>query len=141
MLRLNVAAALSAALLGIVPAAAWASAQSEKLATCLHQNAGQADKEALVQWVFVAIGRTSPAREVVRIPDAKTRQVESNAQKMLTRLVTKHCAREAATLAFTDPKNGLQDTLGELARKLAADELKKRVNPVLPLTITDLLTP
>ena len=49
MLRLNVAAALSAALLGIVPAAAWASAQSEKLATCLHQNAGQADKEALVQ--------------------------------------------------------------------------------------------
>lgn len=137
MLRMNAAALFSAAILGIVPAA-HASPQSEKLAACLHDHAGQAEKDVLVQWAFVSIGRTSPARMVAKIPDAKIREVESKAQKMLTQLVTKHCAREAATLAIRDPKNGLQDTLGDLAKRLAADELKHRVNPVLPLTITDL---
>ena len=137
----NFAAALFSAALAaaIVPTAAQASAQSDALAACLHEHAGEEEKNALVRWAFVAIGRTSAAKSVARIPDAKIREVEGSAQKTLTRLVTKHCMRPAAALVLTDPKQGLQDALGELARLLAADEVRRRANPILPLTITDLL--
>jgi hypothetical protein len=43
-------------------------------------------------------------------------------------------------LAFTDPKNGLQDSLTVLAKKLVDDEISKRSSPLLSMTITDLLT-
>lgn len=125
--------------LAIVPSGAWASPQSDALASCLHQHAGKAEKDALVRWAFVALGRTSAARSVTAIPAAKIRAVESDAQKTLAKLVTKHCSRPAAALLFKDPKNGLQDTLGKLALLLAEDEIRARTNPVLPLTITDLL--
>ena len=66
-------------------------------------------------------------------------KLEAEAQKTLTKLVMKRCAKPAMKLLVADPKNGLQDTLQTLAVKLAKREVEKRTSPILSLTITDLL--
>ena len=92
-----------------------------------------------MQWAFVTIGKAEAAKAVAEIPQAKTRQVEKNAQTVLTRIVLKSCSKPAMNVLMTDPKKGLENTLTSLAYKLAADEVAKRTSPVLNLTITDLL--
>lgn len=125
----------------ILPSAAAASSQSDALAQCLYENASVKDRDVLVQWAFAALGRTSAAKAVAVIPEAKIRSTEAAAQKTLANLVMKRCAKPAMTLVVTDPKNGLQDTLETLAWKLAKREIDRRKSPLLPLTITDLISP
>ena len=123
------------------PYASAATAESDALADCLFENTTSADRDAMVQWAYVTIGKTSAAKAVQAIPSEKTKAVEANAQKVLTNLVMKRCAKPAMKLLLKDPKNGLQDTLGSLAVKLVKDETAKRASPILSLTITDLLRP
>ena len=124
-----------------VPCASAATTESEALADCLFENTTSADRDAMVQWAYVSIGKTRAAKAIQAIPSAKTKAVEENAQKVLTTLVMKRCAKPAMKLLLKDPKNGLQDTLGSLAVKLVKDETAKRSSPILSLTITDLLRP
>lgn len=133
--------AAAAAACAILPTAAAASAQSDALADCLYQNASVKDRDVLVQWAFVALGKTKPAQAVTVIPQAKIRSTETAAQKALANLVMKRCAKPAMALVVTDPKNGLQDTLETLAWKLAKREADRRQSPILSLTITDLISP
>lgn len=67
------------------------------------------------------------------------KNVEAKVEKTLTNLVLKRCLKPTGQILLKDPKNGLQDTLETLAVRLARSELQKRSNPVLPITITDLL--
>lgn len=131
--------ALSLVLLASPTAPAHASAASDALATCLEQNLSSQDRKVLVQWAYVALSKTSAAKEIQTIPTAKVKAVESQVQKTLTNVVMKRCAKPAGLLLLKDPKNGLQDTLETLAVSLAKAELAKRTTPVLPITITDLL--
>ena len=64
-----------------------ASEASDALADCLYKNTSQADRNAFVQWAFVTIGKADAAKAVTEIPQAKIRQVEKNAQTVLTRIV------------------------------------------------------
>lgn len=137
----SAAAALALAGALILPASAYASAESDALADCLFENTSAADRNVMVQWAYVTIGKTSAAKAVQTIPDAKVRSVESQAQKTLTNLVLKRCAKPSMKLLVKDPKNGLQDTLGSLALKLVQQEVERRKSPILSLTITDLLKP
>ena len=123
----------------ILPAA-HASPQSDALAECLDANMTADDQKVLVQWAYVALGKTSAARAVQAIP-AKTKAVESAAQRTLSTLVLRKCSKPALALLVKDPKTGLQDTLQSLASRLIQEELKRRTSPVLPITITDLLKP
>lgn len=116
-----------------------ASTASDDLAVCLEENLTTQDRKVLVQWAYVALSKTSAAREIQTIPTSKVKSVEANVERTLTNLVLKRCAKPAGKLLFTDPRNGLQDTLETLAVRLVRTELQKRTNPVLPLTITDLL--
>lgn len=131
----------AAAACAIVPSAAHASAQSDALADCLYQNATAQDRDVLVQWAFATLGKTKAAQAVAVIPKAKIQSVEAAAQKSLTTLVVKRCAKPAMALVLKDPKNGLQDTLETLAWKLAQHEISERKSPILSLTLTDLLSP
>lgn len=137
----SAAAALALAGALIVPAPAFASAESDELADCLFKNTSAADRDVMVQWAYVTIGKSSAAKAVQPIPDAKVRSVEASAQKTLTNLVLKRCAKPSMKLLVKDPKNGLQDTLGSLALKLVQSEVEQRKSPLLSLTITDLLRP
>ena len=130
----------STLLLGtLLPAGAQASAASDELATCLEQNITAQDRKVLVQWAYVTLSKTSAAKEIQTISSSKVKQVESKVEKTLTNLVLKRCVKPAGKVFLKDPKNGLQDTLETLAVRLARSELQKRANPVLPITITDLL--
>ncbi len=130
----------STLLLGtLLPAGAQASAASDELATCLEQNITAQDRKVLVQWAYVTLSKTSAAKEIQTISSSKVKNVEAKVEKTLTNLVLKRCLKPAGQILLKDPKNGLQDTLETLAVRLARSELQKRSNPVLPITITDLL--
>ena len=130
----------STLLLGtLLPAAVQASAASDELAACLEENITAQDRKVLVQWAYVTLSKTSAAKEIQTIPSSKVKNVEAKVEKTLTNLVLKRCVTPAGKVLLKDPKNGLQDTLETLAVRLARSELQKRSNPVLPITITDLL--
>lgn len=137
MSRVFAFAALAA--LSAVLGSAQASEASDALADCLYKNTTQADRNAFVQWAFVTIGKAEAAKSVATISQAKTREVEKNAQTVLTRIVMKSCPKPAMDVLLSDPKKGLENTLTSLAYKLAADEMAKRASPLLNLTITDLM--
>lgn len=115
------------------------SAASDELAACLFRHADKNDRDTLVQWAFVTLAKTRAAQRVEKLSDDKIRRVEAAAEKSLTNLVLKHCAESALKVAFTDPKNGLQNTLVSLSKKLAENELSQRTSPLLALKLTDML--
>lgn len=115
------------------------SPQSEALAACLYEHADRTDRDVLVQWAFVTIAKTRAAKAVETIPETKIRKTEAAAQRSLTNLVMKHCAEPALRLAFKSPKDGLQDTLVSLAKRLVVAELDRRKSPLLALTLSDLI--
>lgn len=119
--------------------AASADRPSDVLADCLYRHASAADKQVFVQWAYVTLAKTSAARKVQPMEAGKISAVEAKAQKTLTNLVIGRCSAPAMKVLWNDPKNGLQDTLTSLARKLVEAEMKNRTSPLLSLTITDLL--
>ena len=124
---------------GAAAAASSSSAAPAALAECLYKNTGSAERTVFMQWAYVTLGKTDAAKAVAAIPSAKTKQVETQAQAALTKVVLKSCPKEAMNVLLADPRNGLQTTLVALAEKLVAAEIEKRTTPVLNLTITDLL--
>lgn len=119
--------------------AAAATAEAERFASCLEKSMSAADQKVLVQWAFASLARTSAAKEVAVVPASKIRMVEAKAQKTLASLLVRSCSKEGLRLAFTDPKNGLQDSLAVLAQRLIKKEIDKRTSPLLSLSITDIL--
>ncbi len=112
---------------------------SEALASYLFQHAADSDKQVLIQWAYVALSKTSAARQVQTIPSSKVKSVESNAQKTLTNLVVGRCSAPALRVLMKNPKNGLQETMTLLATKLVNAEIERRTSPLLSLTISDLI--
>lgn len=121
------------------PFAVHASSASDSLAQCLHSNASNADKETLIQWAFVTLGRTSAAKKVQPLKPSTITGVEAKAQKSLSTLVLQKCSKPAMQLLLTDPRNGLQDSLVNLAKRLVDDEIARRTSPLLNLGIGELL--
>ena len=119
--------------------AAATSDPSEPLASYLFQHAADSDKQVLIQWAYVALSKTSAARQVQTIPSSKVKSVESNAQKTLTNLVVGRCSAPALRVLMKNPKNGLQETMTLLATKLVNAEIERRTSPLLSLTISDLI--
>lgn len=135
------AGALALALLAnpIVAAQAASADVSEALADCLYQHSTAADKQVFLQWAFVTLGKTAAAQKVQKIPDARVKSTEAQAQKTLTNLVVGKCSQPSLKVLMKDPKNGLQNTLNSLAQKMVEAEIRRRTSPVLALTITDLI--
>lgn len=135
----HISAALFAALIAVSGAGQAASIEAQRFASCLERSMSSSDRKVLVQWAFASLARTSAAREVAVVPEAKIRGVEAKAQKTLAALVVKSCSKEGLKLAFKDPKNGLQDSLASLAQNLVKKEIERRTSPLLSLSITDIL--
>ena len=135
------AGALALALLAnpIVAAQAASTDVSEALADCLYQHSTAADKQVFLQWASVTLGKTAAAQKVQKIPDARVKSTEAQAQKTLTNLVVGKCSQPALKVLMKDPTNGLQNTLNSRAQKMVEAEIRRRTSPVLALTITDLI--
>ncbi len=139
MRKLLISSTLAFAMLAAPLGAAYASAASDSLAECLHSNATSSDKESLIQWAYVTLSRTDAAKKVQVIKDATVNGVETKAQKALSTLVVQKCSKPAMKLLLSDPRNGLQDSLTNLAKRLIDDEISRRASPLLKMNITDIL--
>ena len=82
----------------------------------------------MTQWAFVTLGKTDAAKQITVIPESKIKQVNSEAKKRLTRLMTQACAKEAANVALHESKNGLQEAAAQLGVRLAQEQLKGKAD-------------
>lgn len=129
--QLMVGAALSAALFS--GAAVAASDASQALGRCLYQNASASDRDQLVQWAYVTIGKSEAAKRVQPIPAAASQKVVQDTKQVFSRLVLRACPKEAASALLSDPKNAASDALEELVGLMMRDKVKAKAAEVLNL--------
>lgn len=110
----------------LLSGSAFAGDYATALGKCLYDNTNATDKTTLTQWAFVSLGKTSAAKSVVTIPAAKTNAVDQQAQKLVTRLVTTSCRKEAAQVALHESTSGLQDAVVALSSRMIADQIKSQ---------------
>ena len=105
-------AALIVLALGLT-AGAEASTYSDNLAKCILENTSSADQETMTQWAFVTLGKTAAA---------KTKEVETKAKNLVTKLALGACSKPFALVMTKEPKTGLQATASYIAADLLKDQ-------------------
>ena len=80
----------------------------------------------MTQWAFVTLGKTDAAKQITVIPESKNKQVNKEAKKRMTRLMTEACAREAANVALHESKSGLQDASCTVGSDLPKNNLRTK---------------
>ena len=113
-------AALIVLALGLT-AGAEASTYSDNLAKYILENTSSADQETMTQWAFVTLGKTAAAKKVQTIPAAKTKEVETKAKNLVTKLALGACSKQFALVMTKEPKTGLQATASYIAADLLKD--------------------
>ena len=102
--------------------AAQASTYSDNLAKCILENTSSADQETMTQWAFVTLGKTAAAKKVQTIPAAKTKEVETKAKALVSKLALGACSKQFALVMTKEPKTGLQATASYIAADLLKDQ-------------------
>ena len=102
-----------------------------KIVAVLITHLSREDKNVMTQWAFVTLGKTDAAKQITVIPESKNKQVNKEAKKRMTRLMTEACAREAANVALHESKSGLQDAAAQLGIRLAKEQLKDKTDEAL----------
>lgn len=115
----------------VFSASCYAGQYAQALGDCVYDNLSREDKNVMTQWAFVTLGKTDAAKQITVIPESKIKQVNKEAKKRLTRLMTEACAREAANVALHESKNGLQDAAAQLGVRLAKEQLKGKTDEAL----------
>ncbi|MCF0254011.1 MAG: hypothetical protein HUK26_06755 [Duodenibacillus sp.] len=115
-------AALCAGLL--MTGAALAGQHAAALGECIYRNASAADRDALAQWAYVALGGTEAGRQVQAVPAGKAQQVSARARETAGRIVRESCGKESAAVLAKEPKTGARDAARALAGKLASERLE-----------------
>ena len=59
-----------------------AATDAEELGRCIYNNTSPADRDTLVQFMYVSLGSTNAARKVQSIPQTKINQVNSKTQAL-----------------------------------------------------------
>lgn len=111
----------------VFSASCYAAGQyAQALGDCIYDNLSREDKNVMTQWAFVTLGKTDAAKQITVIPESKNKQVNKEAKKRMTRLMTEACAREAANVALHESKSGLQDAAAQLGVRLAKENLRTK---------------
>lgn len=76
----------------------------------------------MTQWAFVTLGKTAAAKKVQTIPAAKTKEVETKAKNLVTKLALGACSKQFALVMTKEPKTGLQATASYIAADLLKDQ-------------------
>ncbi len=105
---------------------------ADQLSDCVYKNLSADDKKVILQWGFVSLGKTSAAREIATIPDAKTKAVNDKAKTAMKTLVLEKCGKEASKVALYEQKQGMQDAATNLATRLAKEQLAGKLDNILP---------
>ena len=115
----------------VFSASCYAGQYAQALGDCVYDNLSREDKNVMTQWAFVTLGKTDAAKQITVIPESEIKQVNKEAKKRLTRLMTEACAREAANVALHESKNGLQDAAAQLGVRFAKEQLKGKTDEAL----------
>ena len=107
----------------VFSASCYAGQYAQALGDCVYDNLSREDKNVMTQWAFVTLGKTDA--------ESKNKQVNKEAKKRMTRLMTEACAREAANVALHESKSGLQDAAAQLGIRLAKEQLKDKTDEAL----------
>ena len=70
------------ALLAVPLVAQAATTDAEELGRCIYNNTSSADRDTLVQFMYVLLGSTNAARKVQSIPQTKINQVNSKTKTL-----------------------------------------------------------
>ena len=117
MKRVGSTLALSALLLLCTPRALAGEHQTQ-LASCLVQATTTQDREALVQWIFVAMASHPMARELAAVPADKRKAITERATGVFEKLMLEACSTEMVnTVKFegTEALSKAFETLGGVA--------------------------
>ena len=109
------------ALLAVPLVAQAATTDAEELGRCIYNNTSSADRDTLVQFMYVSLGSTNAARKVQSIPQTKINQVNSKTKTLASKLVLGPCRKQAARVLLSDPRNGMQQALSYTVERLVAD--------------------
>lgn len=111
------------ALLAVPLVAQAATTDAEELGRCIYNNTSSADRDTLVQFMYVSFGSTNAARKVQSIPQTKINQVNSKTKTLASKLVLGPCRKQAARVLLSDPRNGMQQALSYTVERLVADRI------------------
>lgn len=104
---------------------AEAGAYTDDMNTCLAKSTAQADRVAMIQWVFGAISMHPDIRPLSNITDEQRKAFNRKAAEIIQRLMTVDCRKEIVAVikneGFDAVKQGFS-TLGETAMSGLVDD-------------------
>jgi hypothetical protein len=111
---------------------ALAGPYSDELAKCLVRSTSDADKSALVKWIFAAAAAHPDVRSLTVVSDAQRAELNRGAAKLLERLITDACRTETQEAVRYEGRAALQvsfEMLGAVAGRglLANPDVTKRL--------------
>lgn len=101
---------------GIVAPPAQASVFTDDLSRCLVTKTSEADKLALVRWIFTAIAAADGVKDLTKVNDEQRESLARETAAIFTRLVTKDCRTEAAAAIKNDGPSAMQASFGVLGQ-------------------------
>ena len=111
----------------VFSASCYAAGQyAQALGDCIYDNLSREDKNVMTQWAFVTLGKTDAAKQITVIPESKNKQVNKEAKKRMTRLMTEACAREAANVDSMNLKVAFRTPLHSLGSDLPKNNLRTK---------------
>ncbi|MFT3912734.1 MAG: hypothetical protein QM704_01210 [Anaeromyxobacteraceae bacterium] len=114
------------------PAAARATIFSDELGKCMVESTTQADRNAMVRWMFAAVAKHPAVKDVVSVSPEQLEAAYKGMADLMMRLLTKDC-REKARAAFkADGPSAFQGSfqvLGQVAGRemFAAPEVAQSI--------------
>ncbi|GAB3338308.1 hypothetical protein [Marilutibacter aestuarii] len=110
---------LAAGLLGLVAAAnVQAGDYQQRLGECLVASSTEADKQALVRWIFYAMSRHPGVADLVDIDDVHGERLTREAAAVFEDLIAQRCAAQSRQAILKEGMAAFQSafgTLGEVA--------------------------
>lgn len=87
---------LAAGLAMAASAPVAAGEHRERLAGCLKESSTQADRDALVRWIFVAMSAHPLTADLAAVPADTASAVSRDASSVFAKLITETCGAESA---------------------------------------------
>ena len=114
---------------------ALAGEHQTQLASCLVQSTTPQDREALVQWIFVAMASHPMARELANVPDDKRKATTARATAVFEKLMTDACGTET----FNTVKYEGTESLGKAFETLGGVAMEGLMShPDVQKAVTDM---
>lgn len=110
--------ALFFALLLVCSNHAFAGEKSEQLSKCLVESTTQADRTALIRWIFGAVTQHPAVSDMTKLDPKEWQNISKNAAGVFQKLIADKCASQSREALLTDGMEGYKSafaTLGQTA--------------------------